>query len=70
LLPRAADLIALLRRSKSRLKVIAAVEVEGQTCNLPGVDRSLLKPVCAEEAQRLKWLETIQELLKLDSATQ
>ena len=49
-LPGVARLVAGLRRFRPGLKVIASTEVEGQTCNLPGIDHSLFKPVCADEA--------------------
>jgi hypothetical protein len=65
-----ARLVTELRRSRSRLKIIASTDVEGQTCTLPGIDSSLLKPVCADEALRQAWLQTIRELLPMDSATQ
>ena len=69
-LPGVVDLIANLRRSRPGLKVIAAVDVEGQSFSLPGVDCHIVKPVCADEGLRLKWLKTIQELLTQDSAAQ
>jgi len=59
-----------LRRSRPGIKVVASTSVEDQTCDLPGVDHFLLKPVRADEALRQIWLETIRRLLPMDSATQ
>jgi response regulator RpfG family c-di-GMP phosphodiesterase len=67
--PGVLDLIADLRRSQVRLKVIASIEGEEQAFNLLGVDRLLLKPVGADETVRVKWLETIEGLLGRDSAS-
>ena len=67
--PGVVKLVAELRRSRSGIKVIASTKVEGQTCSLPGIDHSLLKPLSADEALRSTWLQTIRELLRMDSAT-
>lgn len=69
-LPGAVDLIPDLRRSQARLKVIASIEGAEQTFKVPGVDRSLLKPVGVDETVRLNWLVTIHDFLERDSATQ
>jgi two-component SAPR family response regulator len=69
-LPGVISLVAELRLSRSGLKVIASTEMEGQTYDSSGIDYSLVKPVGADEALRQTWLQTIRELLPMDSATQ
>jgi hypothetical protein len=69
-LPGTLDLITDLRRSHAPLEVIASIDQTERTLNLHGVDRTLPKPVSADEAARLRWLETIQSLLGRDSARQ
>ena len=69
-LPGVVRLAEELRRSRPGIKVVASTSVEDQTCDLPGVDHFLLKPVRADEALRQIWLETIRRLLPMDSATQ
>jgi CheY-like chemotaxis protein len=67
-LPGALDVISTLRRSHATLAVIASSDQSQETLNLPGVDRTLPKPGCSNEALRLKWLGTIQSLLGRYSA--
>lgn len=69
-LPGAHHLIAALRRFDAHVKVVATLEEAEQTPDLAGVDLAVPKPASADETARLRWIETIQDLLPHESGNE